>query len=56
MTTRSIELYGISQFLMLKSHSVLFLSNGHGEDTINCQILKALKAACPNIDVSADLW
>jgi uncharacterized protein (TIGR03492 family) len=37
----------------MKSNSVLFLSNGHGEDAINCQILKALKAACPNIDVSA---
>ena len=37
----------------MKSQSVLFLSNGHGEDAINCQIFKALKASCPDIDVSA---
>ncbi|MCU0542219.1 MAG: lipid-A-disaccharide synthase-related protein [Oscillatoriaceae cyanobacterium Prado104] len=38
---------------MMKSNSVLFLSNGHGEDAINCQIFQALKVNCPDIDVSA---
>jgi uncharacterized protein (TIGR03492 family) len=37
----------------MKSKGVLCLSNGHGEDAINCQILKALKASCSDVDVSA---
>jgi uncharacterized protein (TIGR03492 family) len=37
----------------MKSKSVLFLSNGHGEDAINCQILNALRASSSDIDVSA---
>ena len=37
----------------MKSKGVLFLSNGHGEDAINCQILKALRASGPDVDVSA---
>ncbi|MEG4976240.1 hypothetical protein [Microcoleus sp. K4-B3] len=37
----------------MKSKGVLFLSNGHGEDAINCQILKALKASGADVDVSA---
>jgi len=37
----------------MKSKSVLFLSNGHGEDAINCQILQALKASSSDVDVAA---
>ncbi|MEG4571919.1 lipid-A-disaccharide synthase-related protein [Microcoleus sp. N3A4] len=37
----------------MKSKGVLFLSNGHGEDAINCQILKALRASGADVDVSA---
>jgi uncharacterized protein (TIGR03492 family) len=37
----------------MKSKEILFLSNGHGEDAINCQILHALRASAPDIDVSA---
>src|SRR4028118_2336626 len=37
----------------MKSKGVLFLSNGHGEDAINFQILKALRATGPDVDVSA---
>lgn len=37
----------------MKSKGVLFLSNGHGEDAINCQIFQALKTSRPDIDVSA---
>lgn len=37
----------------MKSKEILFLSNGHGEDTINCQIVHALRASAPNIQVSA---
>ena len=37
----------------MKSKGVLFLSNGHGEDAINCQILKALRVSGADIDVSA---
>ncbi|MEP6518251.1 lipid-A-disaccharide synthase-related protein [Microcoleus vaginatus] len=37
----------------MKSKGILFLSNGHGEDAINCQILKALRASGADVDVSA---
>ncbi|MFB8795987.1 MAG: lipid-A-disaccharide synthase-related protein [Microcoleus sp.] len=37
----------------MKSKSVLFLSNGHGEDAINCQILQALRASPSDVDVAA---
>ncbi len=37
----------------MKSKGVLFLSNGRGEDAINCQILKALRAFGADVDVSA---
>ncbi len=37
----------------MKSKGVLFLSNSHGEDAINCQILKALRAYGADVDVSA---
>ena len=37
----------------MNSKGVLFLSNGHGEDAINCQILKALKASYSDVDVAA---
>jgi uncharacterized protein (TIGR03492 family) len=37
----------------IKSKGILFLSNGHGEDAINCQILKALRASGADVDVSA---
>lgn len=37
----------------MKSKGVLFLSNGHGEDAINCQILQALIASGADVDVSA---
>jgi uncharacterized protein (TIGR03492 family) len=36
----------------IKSKGILFLSNGHGEDAINCQILKALRASGADVDVS----
>jgi len=36
----------------MKSKGLLFLSNGQGEDAINCQILKALRASGPDVDVS----
>ena len=37
----------------MKSKGVLFLSNGHGEDAINSQILKALRTSGADVDVSA---
>lgn len=37
----------------MKSKGILFLSNGHGEDAINCQILKALRESVADVDVSA---
>jgi uncharacterized protein (TIGR03492 family) len=37
----------------MKSKGVLFLSNGHGEDAINCQIFSALRESCSNVDVAA---
>ncbi|MGB3263086.1 MAG: lipid-A-disaccharide synthase-related protein [Microcoleus sp.] len=37
----------------MKSKRVLFLSNGHGEDAINCQIIEALRASAAGVDVSA---
>jgi uncharacterized protein (TIGR03492 family) len=37
----------------MKSKSVLFLSNGHGEDAINCQIFSALRASYSDVDVAA---
>lgn len=37
----------------MKSKGILFLSNGHGEDAINCQILKALRVSGADVDVSA---
>ncbi|MEP6525213.1 hypothetical protein NDA07_26265 [Microcoleus vaginatus DQ-U2] len=37
----------------MKSKGILFLSNGHGEDSINCQILKALRLSGADVDVSA---
>jgi uncharacterized protein (TIGR03492 family) len=37
----------------MKSKGVLFLSNGHGEDAINCHILKALRASGADVEVSA---
>lgn len=37
----------------MKSKSVLFLSNGHGEDAINCQIFWALRASCSDVGVAA---
>lgn len=37
----------------MKSKGVLFLSNGHGEDAINCQILQALKASSSDVDLAA---
>ncbi len=39
----------------MKSKGVLFLSNRHGEDAINCQILKALRASGADVDVSGML-
>ena len=36
----------------MESKGVLFLSNNHGEDAINCQILKALRASGADVDVS----
>ncbi|MEG5052482.1 MULTISPECIES: lipid-A-disaccharide synthase-related protein [unclassified Microcoleus] len=37
----------------MKSKGILFLSNGHGEDAINCQILQALRVSGADVDVSA---
>jgi uncharacterized protein (TIGR03492 family) len=37
----------------MKLKGILFLSNGHGEDSINCQILKALRVSGADVDVSA---
>ncbi|NJK66952.1 MAG: hypothetical protein HC789_21225 [Microcoleus sp. CSU_2_2] len=37
----------------MKSKGVLLLSNGHGEDAINCQIFSALRAACSDVDMAA---
>ncbi|MBE9096030.1 lipid-A-disaccharide synthase-related protein [Tychonema sp. LEGE 07203] len=37
----------------MKSKRVLFLSNGHGEDAINCQIIEALRASGAGVGVSA---
>ncbi|MEG4034428.1 lipid-A-disaccharide synthase-related protein [Microcoleus sp. S36b_A4] len=37
----------------MKSKGILFLSNGHGEDAINCQIIKALRGSGADVDVSA---
>lgn len=37
----------------MKFKGALFLSNGHGEDAINCQILSALRASGSNVDVAA---
>ncbi|MEG4058655.1 MULTISPECIES: hypothetical protein [unclassified Microcoleus] len=37
----------------MKSKRILFLSNSHGEDSINCQILKALRVSGADVDVSA---
>jgi len=37
----------------MKSKGILFLSNGHGEDAINCQIVHALRASSADVDVSA---
>jgi len=33
--------------------NILFLSNGHGEDTHNCQIIKAFTKICPDTNISA---
>lgn len=35
------------------SKGILFLSNGHGEDAINCQILHALRASGADVDLAA---
>ena len=37
----------------MKSKEILFLSNGHGEDAVNCQIVQALRTSAPDIHVSA---
>ncbi|WP_377475866.1 MAG: hypothetical protein P2A85_23935 [Microcoleus anatoxicus] len=37
----------------MKFKGLLFLSNGHGEDAINCQILSALRASGSDVDVAA---
>jgi len=37
----------------MKSKGVLFLSNGHGEDAINCQIIQALRASSSDMDLAA---
>lgn len=37
----------------MKSKEILFLSNGHGEDAINSQIVNALRTSAPDIQVSA---
>ena len=37
----------------MKSKGILFLSNGHGEDAINCQIVRALRASGAKPDLAA---
>ncbi|MEG4804443.1 lipid-A-disaccharide synthase-related protein [Microcoleus sp. ARI1-B5] len=37
----------------MKSKEILFLSNGHGEDAINCQIVQALRTSAPDVEVAA---
>lgn len=37
----------------MKTKNILFLSNGHGEDTHNCQIIKAFTKICPDVKLSA---
>ncbi|MDE5114225.1 MAG: lipid-A-disaccharide synthase-related protein, partial [Trichodesmium sp. St15_bin1_1] len=37
----------------MATKNILFLSNGHGEDTHNCQIIKAFTKICPDINISA---
>ncbi|MCL2923828.1 MAG: lipid-A-disaccharide synthase-related protein [Trichodesmium sp. MAG_R04] len=37
----------------MKTKNILFLSNGHGEDTHNCQIIKALTKISPDTSISA---
>jgi len=39
--------------LFMKSQEILFISNGHGEDAINCQIVRALRASGADVDVAA---
>ncbi|NEP38182.1 MAG: hypothetical protein F6K35_02440, partial [Okeania sp. SIO2H7] len=37
----------------MKTKNILFLSNGHGEDTHNCQIIKAFTKICSDTTISA---
>ncbi|MCL2932960.1 MAG: lipid-A-disaccharide synthase-related protein [Trichodesmium sp. MAG_R03] len=37
----------------MKTKNILFLSNGHGEDTHNCQIIKAFTNISPDTNISA---
>ncbi len=37
----------------MKTKKILFLSNGHGEDTHNYQIIQALRKICSDINISA---
>ena len=37
----------------MKTKNILFLSNGHGEDTHNCQIIKAFTKISPDTSISA---
>ncbi|NET14385.1 MAG: hypothetical protein F6K08_16925 [Okeania sp. SIO1H6] len=37
----------------MKTKNILFLSNGHGEDTHNCQIIKAFTKISSNTNISA---
>ncbi|MGB3513926.1 MAG: lipid-A-disaccharide synthase-related protein [Microcoleaceae cyanobacterium] len=37
----------------MKTKNILFLSNGHGEDTHNCQIIQAFSKICPEAKLSA---
>ena len=37
----------------MKTQNILFLSNGHGEDTHSCQIIKAFTKICPDAQLSA---
>lgn len=37
----------------MTTKNILFLSNGHGEDTHNCQIIKAFTKISPDINISA---
>ena len=37
----------------MESQEILFISNGHGEDAINCQIVQALRASGADVDVAA---